>query len=151
MPSAEGFAKQFHVPRLHDSYQSLVEDPNVDVVYVASVNSCHYRNCLDALQAGKPVLCEKPFMVNIKEAEGVISFAHEKRLFLMEALWTWFIPAFKRARQMWESGIIGDVRVAMSEFGFIIIVHRVSHSTLMARKRRFLISHTKAMDGTTKP
>jgi predicted dehydrogenase len=119
LPSAEAFAKQYHVPRVHGSYQALVEDPNVDVVYVATVNSWHHKNCLDALQAGKPILCEKPFMVNSGEAEEVISFAREKRLFLMEALWTRFIPAFILARQMWESGVIGDVRVAMSEFGFI--------------------------------
>ena len=120
LPSAEAFAKQFDVPRVHGSYQALVEDPNVDVVYVATVNSWHHKNCLDAMQAGKPVLCEKPFMVNSGEAEEVISFAREKRLFLMEALWTRFIPAFMRARQMWESGVIGDVRVVMSELGFIV-------------------------------
>lgn len=119
LPSAEAFAKQYHVPRVHGSYQALVEDPNVDVVYVATLNSWHHKNCLDALLAGKPVLCEKPFMVNSGEAEEVISFAREKRLFLMEALWTRFIPAFILARQMWESGVIGDVRLAMSEFGFI--------------------------------
>jgi dihydrodiol dehydrogenase / D-xylose 1-dehydrogenase (NADP) len=119
LASAQEFARQYHVPRVHGSYQALVEDPNVDVVYVATVNSLHHKNCLDALRAGKPVLCEKPFMVNSKEAEEVITSAREKRLFLMEALWTRFIPAFKRARQMWEAGIIGDVRVVMSEFGFI--------------------------------
>ena len=119
LSSAEAFAKQYSVPRVHGSYQALVEDPSVDVVYIATVNTWHYKNCLDALRAGKAVLCEKPFMVNTEEAKEVISFAQEKRLFLMEALWTRFIPAFLRARQMWESGIIGDVRVAMSEFGFI--------------------------------
>jgi predicted dehydrogenase len=120
LSSAEVFAKQFAVPRAHGSYQALVEDRIVDVVYVATLNSWHYKNCLDALQAGKPVLCEKPFMVNSKEAKEVISLAQEKRLFLMEALWTRFVPAFKRARQMWESGVIGDVRVAMSELAFTI-------------------------------
>jgi dihydrodiol dehydrogenase / D-xylose 1-dehydrogenase (NADP) len=119
LSSAETFAKQYHVPCVHSSYQALVEDPDVDVVYVATVNSWHYNNCLAALQAGKPVLCEKPFMVNSAEAEEVISLARAKRLFLMEALWTRFIPAFIQARQMWESGVIGDVRVVMSEFGFI--------------------------------
>ena len=120
LSSAEAFATQFDVPHAHGSYQALVEDPTVDVVYVATVNSWHHKNCLDALQAGKPVLCEKPFMVNSKEAEEVVSLAREKRLFLMEALWTRFIPAFKRARHMWEAGVIGDVRVAMSELCFTV-------------------------------
>jgi dihydrodiol dehydrogenase / D-xylose 1-dehydrogenase (NADP) len=118
--SADDFARQHHVPYAHGSYQALVEDPNVDVVYVGTLNSWHHKNCLAALQAGKPVLCEKPFTVNSKEAEEVISLAHEKKLFLMEALWTRFIPAFIKARQMWESGVIGEVRVCMSELSFII-------------------------------
>ena len=120
LSSAEAFAKEFDVPCAHGSYQALVEDPDVDVVYVATVNSWHHKNCLDALRAGKPVLCEKPFMVNSEEAEEVVSLAREKQLFLMEALWTRFIPAFEQARQMWESGVIGDVRVVMSELCFTI-------------------------------
>jgi dihydrodiol dehydrogenase / D-xylose 1-dehydrogenase (NADP) len=117
--SAKSFADEYQVPRAHSSYQALVEDPLVDVVYVATLNNLHRENCLAALQAGKPVLCEKPFMVNSSEAVEVINCAREKRLFLMEALWTRFIPAFQKARQMWESGIIGDVRVVSAEFGFL--------------------------------
>jgi predicted dehydrogenase len=116
---AEAFAKEYHVPNAHSSYQALVDDAKVDVVYVGTVNTLHRENCLAALRAGKPVLCEKPFMVNSFEAEEVIACAREEKLFLMEALWTRYIPAFIRARQMWESGVIGEVRVVMSDFGFI--------------------------------
>jgi predicted dehydrogenase len=120
LSSAETFVKEFNTPRAYGSYQALVEDPDVDVVYIATVNSWHHKNCMDALQAGKSVLCEKPFMVNSEQAEEVISLAQKKQLFLMEAHWTRFIPAFIRARQMWESGIIGDIRVVMSELAYTI-------------------------------
>jgi predicted dehydrogenase len=119
LSSAEAFAKEYNVPKFHGSYQALFDDPNIDIVYIATVNNCHRENCLDALEAGKPILCEKPFMVNSKEAEEVISFAKTKKIFLMEALWTRFIPAFKEARKMWESGVIGELQTVMSEFGFI--------------------------------
>jgi dihydrodiol dehydrogenase / D-xylose 1-dehydrogenase (NADP) len=117
--SAAAFALEYGVERVHASYQSLVEDPQVDVVYVATVNTLHRENCLAALSAGKAVLCEKPFMVNSVEAEEVAAFARKHKVFLMEALWTRYIPAFKKARQMWEDGVIGELHMAMAEFGFI--------------------------------
>jgi dihydrodiol dehydrogenase / D-xylose 1-dehydrogenase (NADP) len=117
--SAEAFATEYKIPVSYDSYQALLEDPAVDVVYIATVNNCHRENCMAAIEARKPILCEKPFMVNCKEAEEVIAFAKERKVFLMEALWTRFIPAFKEARRMWEDGVIGELQTAMSEFGFI--------------------------------
>ena len=106
--SAETFARQYKVPRIHASYQALADDPNVDVVYIATVNTCHRENCLTALEAGKPVLCEKPFMVNTREAEEVIALAREKKVFLMEALWTRFIPAFQKAVVFQKDNRMGD-------------------------------------------
>jgi dihydrodiol dehydrogenase / D-xylose 1-dehydrogenase (NADP) len=117
--TAEDFAREYQRPRVHASYQALIEDPEVDVVYIATVNNLHRENCLAALNAGKPVLCEKPFMVNSAEAVEVISLAREKKLFLMEALWTRYIPAFQKARQVWEAGLIGELKVVESDFGFI--------------------------------
>lgn len=117
--SAEAFAKEYSIPVSYGDYQGLVEDPNVDIVYVGTTNSIHRVNCLQALEAGKPVLCEKPFMVNSREAIDVINVAKKKNLFLMEALWTRYIPAFKKARQMWENGAIGDVYTTTSDIGFI--------------------------------
>ncbi len=116
--SAEKFAQENNVTKVHESYQSLFEDPNVDVVYIATINTVHRENCIAAIESGKPILCEKPFMLNSQEAEEVISLVKEKKVFLMEALWTRFIPAFKEARRMWESGVIGDIWTATSEFGF---------------------------------
>lgn len=117
--SSSAFAREFAIPRIYASYQALLADADVDIVYVATVNTCHRENCLDALNAGKPVLCEKPFTVNTFEAEQVIALAKEKKVFLMEALWTRFIPAFVEARKMWEQGTIGELFSTISDFGFI--------------------------------
>jgi predicted dehydrogenase len=117
--SADAFAKTHHIPVAHGSYQDLIDDPNVDVIYIATLNSCHRENCLSAIDAGKPILCEKPFMVNSKEAIEVTNYAKEKNIFLMEALWTRFIPAFIKAREIWESGVIGELYSACSDIGFI--------------------------------
>src|SRR6185295_3260013 len=80
---ADTFGKQFGVPQCHASYEALVNDPDVDVIYVATPHSLHKENSLLALSAGKAVLCEKPFAINAREAEEVITFARRKRLFLM--------------------------------------------------------------------
>jgi predicted dehydrogenase len=117
--SASAFARRHNVPRVYGSYQALAQDPKVDVIYIATPNGLHHENCLAVLQAGKPVLCEKPFMVNSSEAEEVITLARQKKLFLMEALWTQFIPAFVEARRMWEAGEIGEVRLVTADFGYI--------------------------------
>ncbi|QEN08040.1 Gfo/Idh/MocA family oxidoreductase [Oceanispirochaeta crateris] len=117
--TAEKFASKYKIPNPHGSYKGLIEDPEVDVVYVGTLNNVHKDNCIMAINAGKPILCEKPFMVNSKDAIEVITLAREKKVFLMEALWTRFIPAFTEARKMWESGVIGDVRMVSSDFGFL--------------------------------
>jgi dihydrodiol dehydrogenase / D-xylose 1-dehydrogenase (NADP) len=117
--SAATFAKNLNVPKVYDTYQGVVDDPDVDAVYIATVNSLHKQNCIDAINAGKPVLCEKPFMLNSEEAKEVITLAREKKVFLMEALWTRYIPAFQKARQMWEDGVIGDVYSATSDIGWV--------------------------------
>lgn len=77
--SAGSFARHYKVPRAHATYQTLAEDPDLDVIYIATPNSLHHENCLAILRAGKPVLCEKPLMVNSKEAEEVIALAREKK------------------------------------------------------------------------
>ncbi|HSM25660.1 MAG TPA: Gfo/Idh/MocA family oxidoreductase, partial [Anaerolineaceae bacterium] len=119
LESAQAFAKEKNVPVAYGTYEELFDDPNVDVVYIATVNSLHRQNCIDAINAGKPVLCEKPFMLNSEEAIEVINFAKEKKVFLMEALWTRYIPAFQKARKMWEDGVIGTVYGAYSDIGWV--------------------------------
>jgi predicted dehydrogenase len=109
--SAQRFASKFAVPRQHASYEALARDPDVQLVYVASPHSCHLENSLMCLDAGKAVLCEKPFTINAGEAARLIAKAREKRLFLMEAMWTRYIPAVVRLRELLAQNVIGKVQL----------------------------------------
>ncbi|MFO7166788.1 MAG: Gfo/Idh/MocA family oxidoreductase [Chloroflexota bacterium] len=115
---AESFADGAGIPRRYGSYAALLDDPDVDVVYVATPHTEHHRNTLDALRAGKHVLCEKPFAINAAEAEEMIAAARERRLFLMEGVWMRFLPLMDDLRALLRDGAIGDVRMFLADFGF---------------------------------
>ena len=115
---AQAFADQFGIPNRHASYEGLVKDREVEVVYVATPHSCHKENTLVALESGKAVLCEKPLTINAREASCVIARARQKRLFLMEAMWTRFFPLMFKLRELLRSGAIGGVRMLTADFGF---------------------------------
>lgn len=121
--AADAFGRQFKVPHRHASYEALVNDPELDVVYVATPHSCHKQNTLLALSAGKAVLCEKPFTINASEAEQVITFARMKNLFLMEAMWTRCFPLMEKLRGLLAAKIIGKVRMLTADFGFFAEYH----------------------------
>ncbi len=115
---AEEFAKTWDIPRAYGSYRELVTDPEVDAVYVAATHNFHREHTLLALNAGKPVLCEKPFAINSSEAEDMVRVAREKKLFLMEAMWTRFFPIMYRVRELIRDGAIGEPRIVQADFGF---------------------------------
>ncbi len=115
---ADKFGDEYNVPRRHASYAALANDPEVDIIYVATPHAMHKENSLLCLNAGKHVLCEKPFTINRKEAEEIVALARKKKLFLMEAMWTRFIPAVVKARELIAAGAIGEVRMLHSHFGF---------------------------------
>jgi predicted dehydrogenase len=115
---ADAFGDEFDVPRRHPSYAALANDPGVDVVYVATPHNLHRENSLLCLEADKAVLCEKPFAINAGQAEQVIALARAKRLFLMEAMWTRFLPALVKIRELLADGTIGEVRMLAADFGF---------------------------------
>jgi predicted dehydrogenase len=115
---ANSFADKYDIPNRHGSYEALVADPDVDIVYVATPHTHHAAHSLLALNAGKPVLCEKPFTINEAELAGVVKVAREKRLFLMEAMWTRYFPIMKRLRELLSEGAIGEVRMVHADFGF---------------------------------
>ncbi|TGZ84083.1 NAD(P)-binding protein [Ascodesmis nigricans] len=94
----------------YGSYEELVADPNIDIIYVATPHSHHFQNCLLALNAGKNVLCEKPFTVNAPQLEILIKVAKEKGVFMMEAVWTRFFPLSREVRRLVAEGEIGDVK-----------------------------------------
>ena len=115
--TANTFASRYNVEKSYGSYDELVNDPAVDIVYVATPHNLHYENTIMALEHGKHVLCEKPFAVNGKEVRGMIAKAKEKNLFLMEALWSRFLPNIIKAREIIESGQIGKVKLLKADFG----------------------------------
>ncbi len=114
---AQGFANIFKVERIYDSYEQLVKDPDIDVVYIATPQETHKDLSLLCLQAGKPILCEKPFALNALEASEVINLARQKQLFCMEAMWMRFMPLIQFVKAIIERGEIGEVKMLMADFG----------------------------------
>jgi predicted dehydrogenase len=115
---AQSFAKDFNIPHTHGSYEGLVKDTGVDVIYVATPHSHHYEHTRLCLESNKAVLCEKAFAVNSEQAREMISLARSKKVFLMEALWTKFLPHYKRLRQLLEQDVTGGVESVLINFGF---------------------------------
>ena len=115
--SADRFADEFGIENRHGSYESLVADPAVDVVYVATPHPMHHDNAILALRAGKHVLVEKPFTMNAAEARDVVRVARERRLFAMEAMWTRFLPHVAVIRDWLARGLLGDVVTVTADHG----------------------------------
>jgi len=115
---AEAFGARFAAPHRHASYEALAEDPDVDVVYVASPHHRHEADALLYLAAGKPVLCEKAFALDAAQSERMIGAARDRGLFLMEAMWSRFLPSYRTLVDLVASGRIGEPRLVEADFGF---------------------------------
>ena len=115
---ADAFAGEFGATAAYGSYEELAAASDIDLVYVATPHPQHAANALLALRAGKGVLCEKPFTMNLREAEQVVTLARMKRLFLMEAMWTRFLPSLAEVKRIIASGEIGEVSQVVADFGF---------------------------------
>ncbi|MCU1569905.1 MAG: gfo/Idh/MocA family oxidoreductase [Naasia sp.] len=113
--SADAFGQEFGVPHRHPSYEALVQDPDVDIVYIATPHPGHAEAALLALEAGKHVLIEKPFTVNADEARKVTSLAAEKNLLVLEAMWPRFLPHMIRLHEILDDGTLGDVRTVIAD------------------------------------
>jgi predicted dehydrogenase len=116
--TADKFGDEFGAPHRHASYEALANDPEVDVIYVSTPHSLHKANTLLCLNAGKAVLCEKPFAINAVETEAMIQLARQKGLFLMEAMWTRYLPAVIKTRQLIADGVLGEIRMLQADFCF---------------------------------
>jgi len=114
---ALSFGKVHGIPNCYGSYEELVKDPLVQIVYVGSIHPYHYEHTLLALNHGKHVLVEKPVAINRKQAEVMFEVAAEKQLFIMEGTWTIFFPAFVKALELIAAGEIGEIHYAQSDFG----------------------------------
>ncbi|MDR4506282.1 MAG: Gfo/Idh/MocA family oxidoreductase [Candidatus Scalindua sp.] len=115
---ARSFALKYNIPKYYGSYQSLVNDIDIDAVYVATPHNLHRDNTISALKAGKSVLCEKPFAINALEALDMVTLARKKNLFLMEAMWARFNPALVKLQQILGKRLIGEVLHLRADFGF---------------------------------
>jgi predicted dehydrogenase len=115
---AESFAAGFGAGAAYGSYEALVASPDIDLVYIGTPHPQHAANALMALRAGKGVLCEKAFTMNRREAEEVVALARTQQLFLMEAMWTRFLPALAEVKRIIAAGEIGEVSLVTADFGF---------------------------------
>ena len=116
---AEAFRERHGFAIAFGSYEEMLADPDLDVVYIATTNNLHFNHTMLCLEAGKAVLCEKPFALNLTQAEQMVNKAREKNLFLMEALWSRFIPSMIQFKEQAESGIIKQPLLLQCNFGFV--------------------------------
>jgi len=115
---AKNFANEFGFERAYGSYQEMAEDPNVDVVYVATPHNFHLEHTLLCLNNKKAVLCEKAFAINSKEVEKMIRASKENNTFLMEAFWVIFRPKFKKVQELIATQNLGKLKFVKSDFMF---------------------------------
>jgi predicted dehydrogenase len=114
---AEVFARTHGIPRHHGSYEALAEDPDVDVVYVATPHAQHFDAALLCIEAGKAVLVEKPITLDLASAARLVQAAHANNVFLMEAMWMRLNPAVRKIQELVEEGVIGWVSAIHADFG----------------------------------
>lgn len=115
---AEEFAKLHEIPNAYGSYEELAENKEIDVVYIGALNPQHFEIGMMMLEHGKHILVEKPLCMNEKQAKKLITYAERKKLFLMEAVWSRFFPAYQYVRKQIASGVLGTIEEVNVSFGF---------------------------------
>lgn len=115
---AEAFASKWGIAKAHGSYRELIDDPDVDLVYVGTPHSHHFDVTKEALLAGKPCLVEKAFMANYRQAKEIVDLAHDRKVFLAEAIWTRYQPVVGMVRQLMKDGRIGIPRLLTATLGY---------------------------------
>lgn len=116
--TAEAFAREYSIETAYDDYRAMLSDKAIDVIYIGSPHTLHFEHAAAALRAGKAVLCEKPLSVSTAECERLIAIADETGSYLMEAMWTYFLPAMKKAKSWVQEGRIGDLVQIKTDFGY---------------------------------
>jgi predicted dehydrogenase len=118
LDKARAFAQNHHITEYYGTYEDLLGDPNVDILYIATPHNSHKKYTIEALNAGKHVLCEKPMAVNKAELKEMIDVTRKNKVFLMEALWTRWNPVMLEVLQLIRSGKLGSIIKAEADFGF---------------------------------
>lgn len=124
--SADRFASEFSIANSHGSYEALAADPEVDIIYVATPHPMHHENSLLAIAGGKHLLVEKAFTVNAKQATEIQDAASAAGVFVMEAMWTRFLPMMVEVRRIVESGAIGEIRAILADHNQFIPMERAA-------------------------
>jgi predicted dehydrogenase len=116
---AQTFASAHGAEQVYDNYEQLAADPTVDAIYIATPHGFHAEHSLICLQQGKAVLCEKPLALNAREVTGMIAASRRHDVFLMEAMWTRFLPLMEQTTNMIAAGKIGQLKYIRADFGFL--------------------------------
>lgn len=116
--TAQTFAQTHQIPKAYSSYEALVEDADIDVVYIATPHIRHKQDSLLCLNSGKAVLCEKPLAINAQEASEIVAVARQQQLFCMEAMWMRFMPLIQQVQRLIKAGAIGEVLTLTADFGY---------------------------------
>ena len=114
---AVDFAAKFHIPVVYDTYESLIKDPEIDIIYIATPHSFHHEQAIKCLNHKKAVLCEKPLSVDYKRTLQIVTAARSNNTFLMEAMWTRFMPATLKVLELIKQGRLGEVKYISADFG----------------------------------
>jgi predicted dehydrogenase len=118
--AADAFAKKHKIANAYSAYEEMLVGPAIDAIYIGTPHTLHFENTKAALQAGKAVLCEKPITVDAQECWDLIDIATGANAYLMEAMWTYFLPAMRKAKEWCETGRIGDLLHIKTDFGYPI-------------------------------
>jgi len=132
LAKAQAFAKEQNVRKAYGSYEEMVSDPEVDLVYVATPHSHHYQHMMLALEHNKPVLCEKSFTTNARQAEEVIEYGRSKGLLVAEAIWTRYLPMRLVLDQVIERRVIGDVQAITANLCYPVKAHQRVHDPALS-------------------
>lgn len=118
LDDAKKFAQLHGIEKFYEGYESLAKDPNVDAVYIGAINPAHYEIGILMLNHGKPVLCEKPLCMNEGQSKQLLAHAKDKKLFMMEAIWSRFFPSYIHLKNRIDAGELGEIKEVDVAFGF---------------------------------
>ncbi len=116
--AARSFADAHGIERAYEGYDALFNDPDIDAIYISTPHNFHARQALDALASSKAVMCEKPITTSLKELDNLLTEAGKANQYLLEAMWTWFLPAIRTAKDWVNEGRIGELLHVNAGFGF---------------------------------
>lgn len=119
LQKSSAFAEKYGIEKAYGSYKEILNDNEIDAIYISTIHTLHFEQIIASLNAGKSVICEKPSLLTVSEAEQVIALAKEKNLLFMEAMWTRLLPAVLKAREWVSEGKIGDLKLITASFGGI--------------------------------